>query len=61
MAQVSVVIPLHNGAGCISETLDSLAAQTVPDLDVIVVDDGSLDDGPEIASSHPISVQLLQQ
>jgi glycosyltransferase involved in cell wall biosynthesis len=56
-----VVIPLHNGGRFVAETLDSLAAQTLPLLEVIVVDDGSEDDGPAIVERHPLGPTLLCQ
>ncbi len=40
---VSVVIPAYNVAPYISETLDSIFAQTFADYEVIVVNDGSPD------------------
>ena len=43
MASVSVVIPVYNGERCIRETLESVFAQTYPDLEIICVDDGSKD------------------
>jgi glycosyltransferase involved in cell wall biosynthesis len=46
-AKVAVVIPLHNGAGTIERTLDSVCGQSWRALEIIVVDDGSTDDGPE--------------
>ena len=40
---ISVVIPAYNAAGCIGETLDNILSQTMRELEVIVVDDGSTD------------------
>jgi len=52
MSRMSVVIPMHNAARYIGATLDSMAAQTVPPHEVIVVDDGSTDDGAAIVSGY---------
>jgi glycosyltransferase involved in cell wall biosynthesis len=45
---VSVIIPLYNGAAYIGETLRAILAQTHTALEVLVVDDGSSDDGLEV-------------
>ncbi len=42
--KVSVVIPTYNRAGTVPRAIESVLAQTVADLEVIVVDDGSSDD-----------------
>jgi glycosyltransferase involved in cell wall biosynthesis len=48
-AAVTVVIPLHNYEQYIVEALQSVAAQTEPCLDLIVVDDCSTDDSLAVA------------
>lgn len=50
--QLSVIMPVRNGAETIAESLDSLLQQTLRDLEVIVVDDGSTDATPEILTDY---------
>ncbi|OUL28411.1 glycosyl transferase family 2 [Nostoc sp. T09] len=47
--RVSVVIPAHNAAQTIAETIKSLLCQTYPHWEAIVVDDGSTDETAAIA------------
>jgi glycosyltransferase involved in cell wall biosynthesis len=44
-AEISVVIPLYNHERYISAALHSVLAQTAPPIEVVVIDDGSRDDG----------------
>lgn len=46
---VSALVPTYNGAAFIRRTLDSLAAQTWPHLEIIIGDDRSTDDTLEVA------------
>jgi glycosyltransferase involved in cell wall biosynthesis len=46
---VSVCVPLFNGARYLAQCLASIAAQTFDDIEILVVDDGSTDEGVEIA------------
>lgn len=56
---ISVVIPAYNAAGTLQETLDSIAAQSTPVDEVIVVDDGSSDATAQIAGQHPLRPRVL--
>jgi hypothetical protein len=51
---VSVVIPCYNSARYLGETIESVLAQTYAPVEIIVVDDGSIDATAQIAQSYPI-------
>jgi glycosyltransferase involved in cell wall biosynthesis len=46
---LSVIVPLHDTAAYVEECIDSLVAQEVDDLEVVLVDDASTDDSLEVA------------
>lgn len=50
---VSIIIPLYNKEKYIMEVLDSVINQTFKDFEVIVVDDGSTDNGAALVEQHP--------
>lgn len=61
---VAVVIPAYNAAATLDRTLLSVRAQTHRALDILVVDDGSVDDSASIVRRHAAEdsrVRLLQQ
>lgn len=43
--KISIVIPVYNGANYLREAIDSALAQTYPNTEIIVVNDGSNDHG----------------
>lgn len=45
---VSIIIPCYNASAYIAETLSSIANQTYPQYEIIIVDDGSTDKSKEI-------------
>ncbi len=52
-ARVSVVVPMYNAVRYVGEALQSIMAQTVPMTEIIVVDDGSTDEGARVVESFP--------
>lgn len=48
---VSVIVPAYNAAAFIAQALESLIAQSVPNWEAIVIDDGSADDTISVASN----------
>lgn len=49
---VTVIIIVYDGEAFLDEAIDSVAAQTFTAWELLVVDDGSTDTGPEIARRH---------
>jgi glycosyltransferase involved in cell wall biosynthesis len=59
---VSILIPCHNAAPWLAQTLESALAQTWPHTEIILIDDGSTDDSREIARSFEArGVRVLRQ
>jgi len=56
---VAVVIPNHNGARWLPGVLDSIAAQTAPPAEVLVVDDGSTDTSRALLGERYPDVRVL--
>ena len=54
--RISVIVCTYNGAGTLRETCTALRALDYPDLEVIVVDDGSTDDSASIAAEFDFRV-----
>ncbi|MGR3803249.1 glycosyltransferase family 2 protein [Marinibacterium profundimaris] len=52
MPKCSIIVPAFNAAPTLLETLDSLLAQTFPDFEVILVDDGSTDATRRLAEAY---------
>lgn len=57
---VSVIVPLYNAARFIAQALASIRSQTVPASEIIVVDDGSTDEGPAIVAAEA-GVRLVRK
>jgi GT2 family glycosyltransferase len=58
---VSVVIPTYNRAQYIAETIESVLAQTWRQREIIVIDDGSMDNTAAVVSQFGGEVRYIRQ
>ncbi len=61
MPKVSVIIPSFNSEKTVSMTVESALAQTYPDIEVIVVDDGSTDGTRQILEPYADRIRYIYQ
>jgi glycosyltransferase involved in cell wall biosynthesis len=61
MDLVSVIIPTYNSAAYLGEAIQSVLAQTYPDFEITVVDDGSTDGTAEALQPFQDRVRLFRQ
>jgi glycosyltransferase involved in cell wall biosynthesis len=59
--RVSVVVPTCNRAWCLAEALESVLAQGLTGVELIVVDDGSTDGTPQLLAGYGESIRVLRQ
>ena len=52
MTKVSVLVPIYNVEKCLDECLASLAKQTLKDIEIIRINDGSTDDSSKILQKY---------
>ena len=52
MPKVSVIIPVYNVEKYLRKCLDSVVVQTLKDIEIICVDDGSTDDSGKILDEY---------
>ena len=58
--EISFIIPVHNSAATLDRALDSVLNQSVRDIEVIAVNDGSADDSGKILSDRAAKDQRLK-
>lgn len=61
---ISIVTPMYNGEKYVEETINSVLKQTYPNWEMIIVDDGSKDNGPAIVEKFAQAdnrIKLIRQ
>ena len=58
---VSIIIPTYNGARWLPESIDSALRQTYTPTEIIVVDDGSIDETPAILEQYRPRINVIRQ
>ena len=48
MCRISVIVPVYNAAKYLADTLGSIQSQTIKDIEILCIDDGSTDHSAEI-------------
>jgi len=58
---ISCIVPVHNGARHLAESLRSVLEQTLTPLEVLVVDDGSTDGSGDLAEAFGDPVRVIRR
>ena len=58
---VSVIVPVYNVEKFVGETLDSIIAQTYPNIEAICVNDGSEDNSLQVLKRYPNKFQGIRR
>lgn len=61
MPEVSVIIPTYNRAEYVTQAIDSVLAQIYTDYEIIVIDDGSIDNTREALETYMNKIHYIYQ
>jgi glycosyltransferase involved in cell wall biosynthesis len=59
--RTSVIIPVYNGAATVGEAIESVLSQGVDDVEVIAVDDGSIDSTPLVLEKYKPAIKVINR
>ncbi|MBX7174805.1 MAG: glycosyltransferase [Pyrinomonadaceae bacterium] len=60
-SKISIIIPAYNAAKFIGQAIESIFRQTLPPLEIIVIDDASTDQTVSLVEKYSSPVRLLKQ
>ena len=60
LPKIAVIIPLYNRADFIAQTIQSVLNQTYPNIELIVVDDGSTDNSRNVLKQFEGKIRILE-
>ena len=52
MSKISIIVPVYNTGAKLKKCLDSLVNQTVKDIEIIIINDGSTDNSEEVIKEY---------
>ena len=58
---VSIVVPCHNRAHLLSQTMESIFAQSYQPVEILVIDDGSTDETPKLMETYGDKIRYVRQ
>jgi len=58
---ISVIIPAYNYGRFLGQAIESVLAQTFPAQEIIVVDDGSTDETPDVLANYRDRIRVIRQ
>ncbi len=61
MPYFSVIIPTFNRYISLKKAIDSVLSQTYKDFEILIIDDGSTDETPEIENEYANSIKYIRQ
>lgn len=61
MTKISIIVPVYNAEKYIDRCLHSLINQTLKDIEIIVIDDGSKDNTNKILQKYKDKIKIIKQ
>ena len=60
MAKLSIIIPIYNSERFLREAIDSVLNQTLPEIEIICINDGSTDNSLEIINQYALKDERIK-